>query len=361
MINIGIVGVGNCASSLVQGIEFYKSVDGFHESLGLINTVVGGYLPKDIRVVCGFDVDTEKIGRDMSVAIFLGENNTLRLVDDMPFLNAKVYEAPVLDGLGTTYKKAIKYNENGKLDDPVEILKNLKVDVLLNYLPVGSDSATQYWASVAIKAGCAFVNNIPSFIASDPEWVARFEKAGLPVLGDDIKSQVGATVVHRTLVQLLKERGFSVDRTFQLNYGGNMDFKNMLDTERLESKKQSKTNAVIANLSEGDAALRPGNTHIGPSDFVPFLTDEKWADILLIGRGFGGAPYEIRLNMKVWDSPNSAGVVMDVIRWAKIALDRNISGSFPIPCAYYFKTPPEQIHEDEVLSVIKKEFQWEKI
>ena len=339
---IGIVGVGNCASSLVQGISYYRDVADNEPVPGLMHVELGGYRPSDIEVACAFDVAAAKVGSDVSEAIFAPPNNTLRFAD-VALSGVRVDRGPTLDGIGKYLRGPVE-----ELDAPqadvAGILKDTHTDVLISYLPVGSEQATAWYAEQALEAGCAFINCIPSFIASRPEWRQRFEERGLPLIGDDIKSQVGATIVHRMLTNLFRERGVRVDRTYQLNFGGNTDFLNMLERERLESKKTSKTQSVTSQL---DVPLDPENVHIGPSDHVPWLADRKWAYIRLEGTTFGGVPLNAELKLEVWDSPNSAGVVIDAIRCAKLALDRGLGGALVGPSSYFMKSPPEQFTDAE--------------
>jgi myo-inositol-1-phosphate synthase len=341
-IRIGIVGVGNCASSLVQGISFYRDVRDNEPVPGLMHVEIGGYRPEDIEVACAFDVARGKVSSDVAEAIFARPNNTAHFSEVAP-TGVKVERGPTLDGIGKYLRGPIEESEAPAVD-VAEILRDSGTDVLISYLPVGSDQATQWYAEQALAARCAFVNCIPSFIASKPEWSARFEEKGLPIIGDDIKSQVGATIVHRMLTNLFRERGVRVDRTYQLNFGGNTDFLNMLERERLESKKISKTQSVMSQL---DVPLEPENVHVGPSDHVPWLADRKWAYIRLEGTTFGGVPLNAELKLEVWDSPNSAGVVIDAIRCAKLALDRGIAGALEGPSSYFMKSPPRQFTDAE--------------
>jgi myo-inositol-1-phosphate synthase len=341
-IRVAIVGAGNCASALVQGVQFYRDVGETDDPIpGLMHNVIGGYAPKDIEFTCAFDVDEQKVGRDLSEAIFAPPNNTLRFAD-VPHLGAPVLRGPTLDGLGTFYRSEITESRR----EPVDVAQALRdgaVDVLVSYLPVGSEQATRFYVGQALAAGVAVINCIPVFIASDPEWERRFKEAGLPIVGDDIKSQVGATIVHRQLAKLFEDRGVRIDRTYQLNFGGNMDFRNMLERERLVSKKLSKTNAVRSNVSQ---EIDDHDIHIGPSDHVPWLEDRKWAHIRLEGHGFGGAPMSVELKLEVWDSPNSAGVVIDAIRCCKLAINRGVGGALIGPSAYFMKSPPVQYPDD---------------
>ena len=340
-IRLAIAGVGNCASSLVQGLEYYRDADPAETVPGLMHVVLGGYHVHDVEVVAAFDVDAAKVGLDIGKAIFSGQNNTIKFAS-VGELGVEVQRGPTLDGLGKYYRQTIEES----LAEPVDVAQALRdsgADVLVSYLPVGSEAAQRHYAACCIEAGVAFVNAIPVFISSDPEWAERFRAAGVPIVGDDIKSQVGATIVHRLLARLFEDRGLVLDRTYQLNVGGNMDFKNMLERERLESKKISKTQAVTSQLDNGIAA---DDVHIGPSDHVPWLEDRKWAYIRLEGRNFGDVPLNVELKLEVWDSPNSAGVIIDAVRCAKLALDRGIGGPLLAPSAYFMKSPPEQFHDD---------------
>ena len=341
-IRIGIIGVGNCASSLVQGINFYRDVHANEPVPGLMHVELGGYRPEDIEVACAFDVAAGKVGRDVAEAIFAQPNNTIRFAD-APASGALVRRGPTLDGIGKYLRGPVEESDQPEAD-VAEVLRETQTDVLISYLPVGSERATAWYAEQALAAGCAFVNCIPSFIASRPEWRKRFEERGLPLIGDDIKSQVGATIVHRLLTNLFRERGVRLDRTYQLNFGGNTDFLNMLERERLESKKISKTQSVMSQL---DVPLEAENVHVGPSDHVPWLADRKWAYIRLEGTTFGGVPLNAELKLEVWDSPNSAGVVIDAIRCAKLALDRGVAGALIGPSSYFMKSPPEQFTDAE--------------
>jgi myo-inositol-1-phosphate synthase len=341
-IRIGIVGVGNCASALVQGASFYAGAPAEVGAPGLMNVDVGGYRPEDLAFVAAFDVDAGKVGRDLSEAIFARPNNTL-IFARPPGAGVQVMRGPTLDGIGQYMADEIQEADCPPVDVAAELAR-AKVDVLVSYLPVGSQRATEYYAKQALEAGCAFVNCMPVFIASDPVWAKRFEKRGLPIIGDDIKSQVGATIVHRMLAKLFRDRGVRIDRTYQLNFGGNSDFKNMLERERLVSKKISKTRSVTSQL---EAPLAEGAIHVGPSDHVPWLQDRKWAHIRVEGTTFGGAPLNVELKLEVWDSPNSAGVVIDAVRCAKLALDRRIAGPLIGPSSYFMKSPPVQFSDEE--------------
>lgn len=341
-IRVAIVGVGNCASSLVQGVEFYRHADSETTIPGLMHVVFGPYHVGSVRFVAAFDVDARKVGLDLADAIGESENNTIRF-SDVSQTGVTVLRGPTLDGLGKYYRDTIEESEVQPVDVVVE-LRAADVDVLICYLPVGSEEAAKHYAQCAIDAGCAFVNALPVFIASDPEWAMRFEAAGLPIVGDDIKSQVGATITHRALANLFADRGVVLDRTYQLNVGGNMDFKNMLERERLESKKISKTQAVTSQMGH-DPGSR--NVHIGPSDWIEWLNDRKWAFVRLEGRAFGDVPISLEYKLEVWDSPNSAGVIIDALRAAKIAMDRGIGGPLLSACSYLMKSPPEQHRDSE--------------
>jgi myo-inositol-1-phosphate synthase len=341
-IRVAIAGVGNCASSLVQGIEYYKNADPQESVPGLMHVVLGDYHVRDVEVALAFDVDATKVGTDLSKAIFSGQNNTIKFAN-VDHTGVTVLRGPTLDGLGKYYRQTIEESPESPVD-VVQALRNAEIDVLVSYLPVGSEEAQKFYAQAAIDAKVAFVNAIPVFIASDPIWAKKFTDAGVPIVGDDIKSQVGATIVHRVLARLFEDRGLVLDRTYQLNVGGNMDFKNMLERERLESKKISKTQAVTSQIDNG---IESNNVHIGPSDHVAWLEDRKWAYIRLEGRNFGDVPLNIELKLEVWDSPNSAGVIIDALRCAKIALDRGIGGPLLGPSAYFMKSPPVQ-YRDQV-------------
>jgi myo-inositol-1-phosphate synthase len=341
-VRVAIIGVGNCAASLVQGVEFYKEASENAEIPGLMHARVGGYHVRDIEFSAAFDVTTAKVGKDLSEAIWAHPNNTMKFAD-VPHLGVPVHRGMTHDGLGK-YLNQVVEKAPGPTDDIVGILKATKTDVLVNFLPVGSEMATKWYVEQALDAGCAFVNGIPVFIASSPYWSKRFEERGLPIIGDDVKSQVGATITHRVLTNLFKDRGVHIDRTYQLNFGGNMDFYNMLERDRLESKKISKTNAITSQLPYD---LGADNVHVGPSDYVPWLTDRKWCHIRMEGRAFGDVPLQLELKLEVWDSPNSAGVIIDAVRCAKIALDRGLAGPIHPPSSYFMKTPPQQITDDE--------------
>ena len=340
-VRVAIVGVGNCASSLVQGVEYYKDADAQSTVPGLMHVELGDYHVGDVEFVAAFDVDDKKVGKDLAEAINSSENNTIKITE-VPTSGVEVQRGHTLDGLGKYYRLTIEESAAEPVD-VVQALKDAEVDVLVSYLPVGSEEADKFYAQCAIDAGVAFVNALPVFIASDPEWAAKFEEAGVPIIGDDIKSQVGATITHRVLAKLFEDRGVALDRTYQLNVGGNMDFKNMLERERLESKKVSKTQAVTSNL-EGSLAgkVDDKNVHIGPSDYVAWLDDRKWAYVRLEGRAFGDVPLNLEYKLEVWDSPNSAGIIIDAIRAAKIAKDRGIGGPLLSASSYLMKSPPEQ-------------------
>jgi myo-inositol-1-phosphate synthase len=341
-VRVGIVGVGNCASSFVQGLSYYRDARGNEPIPGLMNVEIGGYHVSDVEVSAAFDVNASKVGRDVSEAIFAQPNNTQRF-SAVPPSGIVVNRGKTLDGLGKYLKDVVEESPDDEAN-VTEILRESKTDVLVSYLPVGSQKATEWYAERALEAGCAFVNCIPVFIASNPEWRKRFEERGLPIVGDDIKSQVGATIVHRELANLFRERGVRLDRTYQLNFGGNTDFQNMLERERLESKKISKTQAVSSQL---DIPLPAGDIHVGPSDHVPWLTDRKWAYIRLEGTAFGGVPLNVEVKLEVWDSPNSAGIVIDAVRCAKLAMDRKIGGALTGPSSYFMKSPPQQFTDNE--------------
>jgi myo-inositol-1-phosphate synthase len=341
-LRVGIVGVGNCASSFVQGLEYYRDANANEPVPGLMNVELGGYHVGDIELASAFDVSAAKVGQDVSRAILARPNNTQNFAH-VPESGIVVRRGRTLDGLGKYLRAEIEEAEAPE-DDVAAELERTGTDVLVSYLPVGSQRATEYYAEKALEAGCAFVNCIPVFIASNPDWNRRFAERGVPIVGDDIKSQVGATIVHRVLANLFRERGVRLDRTYQLNFGGNSDFQNMLERERLESKKISKTQAVTSQL---DIPLAPENVHVGPSDYVPWLTDRKWAHIRLEGTTFGGVPLNLELKLEVWDSPNSAGIVIDAVRCAKLALDRGIGGALVGPSSYFMKSPPQQFDDHE--------------
>jgi len=341
-INVAIIGVGNCASSLVQGVHYYKDAKGDEFVPGLMHVCLGDYHIADINFVAAFDIDKNKVGKDLAEAIFTPPNNTIKFCD-VPETGVRVERGMTHDGLGK-YLSQIITKAPGPTADIVGILKETKTDVVLNYLPVGSEEATKWYVEQVLEAGCSFINCMPVFIAREPYWQKRFAERGLPVIGDDVKSQVGATITHRVLTRLFRDRGVKLERTYQLNFGGNTDFYNMLERERLESKKISKTNAVISQL---DHEIAPDNIYIGPSDYVPWLTDRKFCHIKMEGRTFGDVPLNLELKMEVWDSPNSAGVVIDAIRCCKLALDRGLGGAIVAPSAYFMKSPPIQYSDDE--------------
>ncbi|HEX2808477.1 MAG TPA: inositol-3-phosphate synthase [Kineosporiaceae bacterium] len=341
-IRVAIVGVGNCAASLVQGVHYYRNADTAHSVPGLMHVQFGDYHVRDIEFVAAFDVDAKKVGLDLSEAIGASENNTIKICD-VPQLGVSVQRGVTHDGLGKYYRQTITESDEEPVD-VVAALKDARVDVLISYLPVGSEQADKFYAQCAIDAKVAFVNALPVFIASDPEWAKKFEDAGVPIVGDDIKSQVGATITHRVMARLFEDRGVVLDRTFQLNVGGNMDFKNMLERDRLESKKISKTQAVTSNI---DHDLGARNVHIGPSDYIPWLDDRKWAYVRLEGRAFGDVPLNLEYKLEVWDSPNSAGVIIDALRAAKIAKDRGVAGPVLSASAYLMKSPPVQVEDTE--------------
>ncbi|MGW0039420.1 inositol-3-phosphate synthase [Gordonia sp. NPDC003376] len=344
-VRVAIVGVGNCASSLVQGVQYYKDADENSTVPGLMHVKFGPYHVRDVEFVAAFDVDAKKVGFDLSDAIFASENNTIKIADVAP-TGVTVQRGHTLDGLGKYYRETIT-EADGEGVDIVQTLKDAEVDVLVSYLPVGSDQADKFYAQCAIDANVAFVNALPVFIASDPVWAKKFADAGVPIVGDDIKSQVGATITHRVMAKLFEDRGVTLDRTYQLNVGGNMDFKNMLERERLESKKVSKTQAVTSNLTGPLAGkIDDKNVHIGPSDHVEWLDDRKWAYVRLEGRAFGDVPLNLEYKLEVWDSPNSAGIIIDAVRAAKIAKDRGLGGPILPASAYLMKSPPEQVADD---------------
>ncbi|MCW2856189.1 MAG: inositol-3-phosphate synthase [Marmoricola sp.] len=351
-VRVGIVGVGNCATSLIQGVEYYKNADPNGTVPGLMHVMFGDYHVSDVEFVAAFDVDAKKVGFDLSDAINNSENNTIRICD-VPPTGVTVLRGPTNDGLGKYYRATIEESDAEPVD-VVAALKDAQVDVLVSYLPVGSEIADKFYAQCAIDANVAFVNALPVFIASDPEWAKKFEDAGVPIIGDDIKSQVGATITHRVMAKLFEDRGVALDRTYQLNVGGNMDFKNMLERERLESKKVSKTQAVTSNLHGSLAGkVNDRNVHIGPSDYVAWLDDRKWAYVRLEGRAFGDVPINLEYKLEVWDSPNSAGIIIDAIRAAKIAKDRGIGGPLLSASSYLMKSPPVQRPDDEGMASVE--------
>ena len=347
-VRVAIAGVGNCASSLVQGVEYYRNADPDEAVPGLMHVVLGGYHVGDVEFVAAFDVDAEKVGLDLSKAIHAGQNNTIKFAN-VGHLGIEVLRAPTFDGLGKYYREEIEESPKPPID-VVQALRDSKADVLVSYLPVGSEDAQRFYAQACLDAGVGFVNAIPVFIASDPEWAAKFTEAKLPIVGDDIKSQVGATITHRVLARLMEDRGMAIDNTYQLNFGGNMDFKNMLERTRLESKKKSKTQSVTSQIEQG---IESDHVHIGPSDHVPWLQDRKWAYIRLEGRNFGDVPLNIELKLEVWDSPNSAGVIIDAVRCCRVALDRGIGGPLAGPSAYFMKSPAVQYHDDEAHRMVE--------
>ncbi|MFC1871745.1 inositol-3-phosphate synthase [Chloroflexota bacterium] len=348
-INVAIIGVGNCASSLVQGVHYYKSAAPTQFVPGLMHVNLGGYHISDINFVAAFDIDKNKVGKDLAQAIYTSPNNTHKFCD-VPITGVKVERGMTHDGLGK-YLSLIIQKAPGPTADIVKILKETKTDVVINYLPVGSEEATKWYIEQVLAAGCGLVNCIPVFVAREKYWQGRFEKAGLPVIGDDIKSQVGATIVHRVLTHLFRERGVKLEHTYQLNFGGNTDFYNMLERERLESKKISKTNSVTSQL---DYTLDPNDIHVGPSDYVPWLTDRKFCHIKMEGRTFGDVPLNLELKLEVWDSPNSAGVVIDAVRCCKLALERGLKGALTAPSSYFMKSPPIQYTDDEAHRLVEE-------
>jgi len=340
-VRVGIVGVGNCASSFVQGLTYYAHAPANEPPPGLMHVELGGYHVRDVAVVSAFDIHAGKVGRPLGEAIFVAPNNTFRFAEAAT--GTRVERGPTLDGIGRYMADEIE-EASAPPVDVASVLRDTGTEILVSYLPVGSERATAYYAEQALEAGCAFVNCIPVFIASDRDWARRFEARGLPIVGDDIKSQVGATILHRMLANLFRERGVRLDRTYQLNFGGNADFKNMLERERLMSKKISKTRAVTSQL---EVPLDERDVHVGPSDFVPWLEDRKWAHIRLEGTTFGGVPLNVELKLEVWDSPNSAGIVIDAVRCAKLGLDRGLAGPLVGPSSYFMKSPPEQFTDEE--------------
>jgi myo-inositol-1-phosphate synthase len=348
-VRVALAGVGNCSSSLVQGLTYYREADPAESVPGLMHVTLGGYHVADVDIVAAFDVDATKVGLDVGKAIFAGPNNTVRFAH-VGELGVTVDRGPTLDGLGHFYREMVEESPA----EPVEVatvLAERQADVLVAYLPVGSEEAQKHYAQAALDAGVAFVNAIPVFIASDPDWAARFTAAGVPIIGDDIKSQVGSTIIHRVLTRLFEDRGLVLDRTYQLNFGGNMDFKNMLERDRLESKKISKTQAVTSQI---DRNISAEAVHIGPSDHVPWLEDRKWAYVRMEGRNFGDVPINVELKLEVWDSPNSAGVMIDAVRCARLALDRGVGGPLLAPSAYFMKSPPTQYHDDVAREMLEE-------
>jgi len=348
-VRVAIVGVGNCASSLIQGVEYYRDADPNDRVPGLMHVKFGDYHVSDVQFVAAFDVDAKKVGRDLAEAIVASENNTIKICD-VPPTGVTVQRGPTFDGLGQYYREIVEESD----EEPVDVaqaLRDGRVDVVVSYLPVGSEEADRYYAQAAIDAGCGFVNALPVFIASDPVWAKKFTDAGLPIVGDDIKSQVGATIVHRALGKLFEDRGVELLRTYQLNFGGNMDFMNMLERTRLVSKKISKTQSVTSQIPH---EMAKSDIHIGPSDHVPWLDDRKWAYIRLEGRSFGDVPLNAELKLEVWDSPNSAGVIIDALRATKIALDRGIGGPILSASSYFMKSPPEQYSDHAAHQAVEK-------
>ncbi|GAB3949876.1 inositol-3-phosphate synthase [Micromonospora vulcania] len=348
-VRVAIVGVGNCASSLVQGVEYYRNADPNDRVPGLMHVTFGDYHVSDVEFVAAFDVDAKKVGMDLAEAIVASENNTIKLCDVAP-TGVSVQRGPTFDGLGQYYREIVEESDATPVD-VAQSLRDAQVDVVVCYLPVGSEQAAKFYAEAAIEAGCAFVNALPVFIASDPEWAKKFEDAGLPIVGDDIKSQVGATIVHRALAKLFEDRGVELLRTYQLNFGGNMDFMNMLERKRLVSKKISKTQSVTSQIPH---EMSKSDVHIGPSDHVPWLDDRKWAYIRLEGRSFGDTPLNAELKLEVWDSPNSAGVIIDAVRAAKIALDRKIAGPILSASSYFMKSPPVQYADHDAHQAVEE-------
>src|SRR6202142_2458787 len=347
-IRLAIAGVGNCACSLIQGITYYRDADPADVVPGLMHVELGGYHVRDLQPVAAFDVDQTKVGTDLGKAMYAGLNNTIRFAE-VGEVGVTVQRGPTLDGLGKYYREVLEESPAAPVD-VAQALRDARADVLVSSLPVGSEQAQRHYAQACLDAGVAFVNAIPVFIASDPEWARKFRDAGVPIVGDDIKSQVGSTIVHRILTRLFEDRGVALDETYQLNFGGNMDFKNMLERKRLESKKISKTRAVTSQVE--NYVLDADDVHIGPSDHVPWLNDRKWAYIRMEGRNFGDVPINLELKLEVWDSPNSAGVIIDAVRCAKIALDRGIGGPLLGPSAYFMKSPPVQFHDDVAQAMV---------
>ena len=348
-VRVAIVGVGNCAASLVQGVQYYRDADPAEPVPGLMHVKFGDYHVRDVEFVAAFDVDAKKVGRDLSEAIVASENNTIKIAD-VPPLDVTVRRGHTLDGLGKYYRQMVEESDEEPVD-VVAVLRETRADVLVCYLPVGSEDAARFYAQAAIDARVAFVNALPVFIAGTPEWAARFAEAGVPIVGDDIKSQVGATITHRVLAKLFEDRGVVLDRTMQLNVGGNMDFMNMLERDRLESKKISKTQAVTSNVEHD---MGKSNVHIGPSDYVAWLDDRKWAYVRLEGRAFGDVPLNLEYKLEVWDPPNSAGIIIDAIRAAKIALDRGIGGPIISASSYFMKSPPVQYRDSDAREAVEK-------
>ena len=343
-VRVAIAGLGNCANSLIQGVEYYQKADATAEVPGLMHVQFGPYHISDIEFVAAFDVDATKVGVDMAKAMWAGENNTIKFAEVADF-DIEVLRGPTYDGLGQYYTGMVEESPEEPVD-VVRVLKDSNTDVLVSYLPVGSEEAQRFYAQAALDAGVGFVNAIPVFIASDPEWAQKFADAGLPIVGDDIKSQVGATILHRSLARLFEDRGVEIERTYQLNVGGNMDFMNMLERERLESKKVSKTQAVTSHI---DNEIAEDDVHIGPSDHVPWLTDRKWAYIRIEGKSFGDVPLNAEVKLEVWDSPNSAGVIIDAVRAARIAMDRGVGGPLLAASSYFMKSPPVQYRDADAI------------
>ena len=348
-INVAIIGAGNCASSLVQGVHLYRDAAEDKTIPGIMHPNVGGYHIGDINFVAAFDIDANKVGKDLSEAVFTAPNNTYRFTD-VPPLGVRVHRGMTHDGLGKYLSQIIK-KAPGPTDDIVQILRDTETHVVINYLPVGSEEATKWYVEQVLTAGCGLINCIPVFIAREPYWQNRFKERNLPVIGDDIKSQVGATIVHRVLTRLFRDRGVRIDRMYQINFGGNTDFLNMLERERLESKKISKTNAVTSQL---DYEMPAGDIHVGPSDYIPWLLDRKWCHIRIEGTTFGNVPLNLELKLEVWDSPNSAGVVIDAIRCCKLGLDRGLSGALVGPSAYFMKSPPKQFTDERARAMVEE-------
>jgi myo-inositol-1-phosphate synthase len=348
-VRVAIAGVGNCASSLVQGVEYYRNASPDEVVPGLMHVVLGGYHVGAVEFVAAFDVDADKVGIDLGKAISAGPNNTIKFAN-VGDLGVTVQRGPTFDGLGEFYRDTVEESPYEPVD-VAKALRDARADVLVSYLPVGSEEAQRHYAQACLDAGVGFVNAIPVFIASDPVWAQKFTDAGVPIVGDDIKSQVGATIVHRILARLFEDRGAALDRTYQLNFGGNMDFKNMLERKRLKSKKISKTQSVTSQIEQG---IEDEHVHIGPSDHVPWLDDRKWAYIRLEGRNFGDVPMSVELKLEVWDSPNSAGVIIDAVRCAKLALDRGIGGPLLGPSAYFMKSPPVQYHDEDAREMVEE-------
>ena len=347
-VRVAIAGVGNCASSLVQGVTYYRDASPDDDVPGLMHVMLGGYHVGDVEFVAAFDVDAAKVGLDLGKAIFSGQNNTIKFAE-IGGLGVQVQRGPTFDGLGEFYRDTVEESPAEPVD-VAQALRDSGADVLVSYLPVGSEDAQRHYASACLESEVGFVNAIPVFIASDPEWAKRFEDAGVPIVGDDIKSQVGATIVHRILTRLFEDRGVELDHTYQLNFGGNMDFKNMLERKRLQSKKISKTQSVTSQMDRG---IEADDVHIGPSDHVPWLDDRKWCYIRMEGRNFGDVPLNLELKLEVWDSPNSAGVIIDAVRCAKLALDRGIGGPLIGPSAYFMKSPPVQYRDEEARDMVE--------